>query len=151
MAIEGQKILEAIEQKKYDFILVNYANADMVGHTGNEKACVEAVKCLDKSLSLIIPAILKAGGCLFITADHGNIEEIINVNTGQIDTEHSTNPVPLWFVSPDNHKNKSQEEIKQEESEIGGLLSDIGPTILDAMEIPKPPEMSGESLLTILK
>ncbi len=146
-----EKLLEAIEQKKYDFILVNYANADMVGHTGNEKACIEAVKSLDKSLSMLIPAVMKVGGCLLITADHGNIEELKNINTGQIDTEHSTNPVPLWFVTPDNHKNKSPEEIKQEESEIGGLLSDISPTVLDAMGIPKPPEMSGESLLPMLK
>ena len=123
----------------------------MVGHTGNEKACIEAVKSLDKSLSMLIPAVMKVGGCLLITADHGNIEELKNINTGQIDTEHSTNPVPLWFVTPNNHKNKSPEEIKQEESEIGGLLSDISPTVLDAMGIPKPPEMSGESLLPMLK
>jgi len=146
-----EKILEAIEQKKYDFILVNYANADMVGHTGNEKACIEAVKSLDKSMSLIIPAVLKVGGCLLITADHGNIEELKNSNTGQINTEHSTNPVPLWYVNPDNNKNKTPEEIKKDETEIGGLLSDIAPTILDILGVEKPAEMGGESLLPILK
>jgi 2,3-bisphosphoglycerate-independent phosphoglycerate mutase len=146
-----EKILEVVEQKKYDFILVNYANADMVGHTGNEKACIEAVKSLDKSLSLIIPAVLKVGGCLLITADHGNIEELKNSNTGQINTEHSTNPVPLWYVNPDNNKNKTPEEIKIDETEIGGLLSDIAPTILDIMEVEKPAEMSGGSLLSVLK
>ncbi|MFH0969012.1 MAG: 2,3-bisphosphoglycerate-independent phosphoglycerate mutase [Patescibacteria group bacterium] len=147
-----EKILEAIEEKEYDFILVNYANADMVGHTGNEKACIEAVKSLDKAMSLIIPVIIKAGGCLLITADHGNIEELKNANTGQINTEHSGNPVPLWFVTPDNQRNKSPEEIKKGESGVvGGLLSDIAPTILALMEIPEPPEMSGESLLPILK
>lgn len=146
-----EKILEAVEQKKYDFILVNYVNADMVGHTGNEKACVEAVKSLDKCLSIIIPATMKAGGCLLITADHGNIEELKDANTGQINTEHSTNPVPLWFVTPENHKNKTPEEIKKNEGDIGGLLSDIAPTVLDIMGIKKPPEMSGESLLSKLK
>ena len=146
-----EKILEAIDQKKYDFILVNYANADMVGHTGNEKACVEAVKSLDKVLSLLIPAVMKAGGCLLITADHGNVEELKNANTGQVDTEHSMNPVPLWYVTPDNNKNKSPEEIKQDETDIGGLLSDIAPTVLDVMGVQKPKEMSGESLLSILK
>ncbi|MFA5777439.1 MAG: 2,3-bisphosphoglycerate-independent phosphoglycerate mutase [Parcubacteria group bacterium] len=146
-----EKILESVEEKKYDFILVNYANADMVGHTGNEKACVEAVKSLDKSLSLIIPAILKVGGCLLITADHGNIEELKNPSTGQIDTEHSTNPVPAWYITPENHRNKTPEEMKQDESEIGGLLSDIAPTVLDIMGVQKPPEMSGESLLPVLK
>jgi len=146
-----EKILEAVEQKKYDFILVNYANADMVGHTGNEKACVEAVKSLDKCLSMIIPVIMKAGGCLLITADHGNIEELKNANTGEIDTEHSMNPVPLWYVTPDNHKNKTPEEMKKDETDIGGLLSDIAPTVLDIMEVKEPPEMSGESLLPVLK
>jgi 2,3-bisphosphoglycerate-independent phosphoglycerate mutase len=146
-----EKILAALEQKKYDFVLVNYANADMVGHTGNEKACVEAVQSLDKAMSIIIPAILKAGGCLFITADHGNIEELKNANTGETDTEHSANPVPLWFISPDNHKNKTPEEVRNNESEVGGLLSDIAPTILDIMEIGKPADMSGESLLPMLK
>lgn len=146
-----ENILEAIEKKEYDFILVNYANADMVGHTGNEKACIEAVKSLDKAMSLIIPATLKAGGCLLITADHGNIEELKNANTGQVDTEHSTNPVPLWYVTPDNHRNKMPEEIKQEETKIGGLLSDIAPTVLDIIGIEKPQEMGGESLLGILK
>lgn len=146
-----EKVIEAVKNNKYDFILINYANADMVGHTGNEKACIEAVRSLDKVLSLLIPVILKAGGCLLITADHGNIEEITNPNTGQINTEHSTNPVPLWFVTPENHHNKRPEEIRQDENEIGGLLSDIAPTILDLMEIEKPKEMGGESLLPILK
>lgn len=146
-----EKVLDAIEKNKYDFILINYANADMVGHTGNEKACIEAVKSVDKVLSLLIPAVLKVGGCLLITADHGNIEELINPNTGQINTEHSTNPVPLWLVTSENHRNKTPEEIKQDENEIGGLLSDIAPTVLDLMEIKKPSEMAGESLVNILK
>lgn len=146
-----EKVIEAIRSGKYDFILINYANADMVGHTGNEKACIEAVRSLDKALSLLIPVVFKAGGCLLITADHGNIEEIINLNTGQINTEHSTNPVPFWFVTPDNHRSKRPEEIIKDENEIGGLLSDVAPTILDLMEIEKPKEMGGESLLPILK
>ena len=146
-----EKVLEAVEKNKYDFILINYANADMVGHTGNEKACIEAVKSIDKVLSLLIPAVLKMGGCFLITADHGNIEEIKNPNTGQIDTEHSTNPVPLWFLTPDNHRSKTPEEVRQDENEVGGLLSDIAPTILDLMEIKKPAEMGGESLVNILK
>ena len=146
-----EKILEALDQNKYDFIMVNYANADMVGHTGNEKACIEAVKSLDKVLSLLIPAVMKIGGCLLITADHGNIEELKDPNTGQVNTEHSTNPVPLWYVTPENHKNKSAEEIRQDETEVGGLLSDIAPTVLDLLDIEEPKEMSGESLLGILK
>jgi 2,3-bisphosphoglycerate-independent phosphoglycerate mutase len=150
-AIVTEKLLSAIESEKYDFILVNYANADMVGHTGNEQACITAVKAVDKSLSLLIPAVLKKGGCLFITADHGNVEEIKNYQTGQINTEHSSNPVPLWFVAPDNHREKKSEEIVRQQSEVGGLLSDIAPTILSLLGIQKPSEMNGESLLPLLK
>jgi 2,3-bisphosphoglycerate-independent phosphoglycerate mutase len=150
-AIVTEKILNELEKEKYDFILVNYANADMVGHTGNEKACKIAVQTIDKSLSQLIPAVLKKGGCLLITADHGNVEEIKNSQTGQVDTEHSSNPVPLWFVAPDNHREKNYEEIVRQQSEVGGLLSDIAPTVLEILSVDKSPEMNGESLLSILK
>jgi 2,3-bisphosphoglycerate-independent phosphoglycerate mutase len=146
-----EKTLEAVEKNKYDFILINYANADMVGHTGKKEACVEAVKAIDKSLSVLIPAILNSGGCLLITADHGNIEEIKNFYTGEVDTEHSSNPVPLWYLNPTNNREKNGYDIVKQESEIGGLLSDITPTILEIMEIEKPKEVTGESLLEALK
>lgn len=145
-----EKICAALEKETYDFILVNYANADMVGHTGNEEACIMAVKTVDKNLSQLIPAVLKKGGCLLITADHGNVEEIKNFHTGQIDTEHSSNPVPLWFVTPDNHREKTSEEVVRQQSEVGGLLSDIAPTVLELLNIPKGEEMNGESLLSML-
>lgn len=145
------KVIEVIEQNKYDFILVNYANADMIGHTGKKEPCIKAVQAIDKSLSILIPAVIKTNGCLLITSDHGNIEEIKNLHTGQIDTEHSSNPVPLWLVTPHNHRLKKEEEILHQESEIGGILSDVAPTILDIMGIEKPKEMSGESLLPLLK
>lgn len=146
-----EKVVEAVKSNKYNFILINYVNADMIGHTGNEKACVEAVKVLDKTLSILIPEILKAKGCLLITADHGNIEELKDPYTGEISTEHSTNPVPLWFATPDNRQEKNPEEIARGESEVGGLISDIAPTVLDIMNIKKPAEMTGESLLPMLK
>lgn len=146
-----ERAVAAIESEKYSFILINYANPDMVGHTGNEKAAIEAVQSVDKSLSLLIPAVLKVKGCLLITADHGNAEEVKNFHTGQIDTEHSTNPVPFWFVAHDNHREKKAEEIVRQQNEVGGLLSDVAPTILELMNIEKPREMNGESLLPILK
>jgi 2,3-bisphosphoglycerate-independent phosphoglycerate mutase len=145
-----EKAIALIESGKYDFILLNYANPDMVGHTGNEKASIEAVEATDKSLSLLIPVIMKANGALFITSDHGNVEAIKNLTTGEVDTEHSTNPVPLWFITNSNHREKSAEEMVREENQVEGLLSDVAPTILDIMGIPKPPEMNGESLMSIL-
>ena len=146
-----EKLVDAIKANKYDFILVNYANADMVGHTGNEAAAKEAVKTIDKNLSILIPAVLQQGGCILITADHGNVEEIKNYHTGQIDTEHSSNPVPLWFVSPSNHREKTAEDMVRQQSEVGGLLSDIAPTILEVLGLKKSDEMNGESLLPLLK
>lgn len=146
-----EKVIEAVQKKKYDFILINYANADMVGHTGKKTPCIEAVKAIDKSLSILIPAVLDAGGCLLITSDHGNIEEIKNFYTGETDTEHSSNPVPLWYLNPTNNREKNGFDIVRQESEIGGLLSDIAPTILEIMGIEKPKEITGESLLSMLK
>ncbi|EKE21509.1 MAG: hypothetical protein ACD_7C00209G0006 [uncultured bacterium] len=146
-----QKTIESIELNKYDFILINYANADMVGHTGNMEAAKKAVESLDKSLSLLLPKILQTGGIVLITADHGNVEEMTNPYSGQPLTEHSTNPVPLWLISPDNHMEKTEEQVVESENNIRGLLSDITPTILDIMGIEKPAEMNGESLLNQLK
>lgn len=144
-------LIENIEKGEYDFILVNYANADMVGHTGNEEASIKAVEATDKSLSILIPAILKAGGAAIITSDHGNVEELKKSSTGEIDTEHSTNPIPLWYITPDNHREKSAEEMMREQNEVNGLLSDVAPTVLDLLSIPKPAEMNGASLLSILQ
>jgi 2,3-bisphosphoglycerate-independent phosphoglycerate mutase len=146
-----EKTIELMNSGKYDFILVNYANPDMVGHTGNEAASIKAVEATDKSLSILVPAVLKAGGALFITADHGNVEEVKNLSTGEVDTEHSTNPIPLWYITPDNHREKNAGDMVREENQMEGLLSDVAPTILDLMGIPKPPEMNGESLLPLLK
>ncbi|MEI6649930.1 MAG: 2,3-bisphosphoglycerate-independent phosphoglycerate mutase [Candidatus Moraniibacteriota bacterium] len=144
-------LLKAIEDETYDFILANYASPDMVAHTGNEEATIRAVESIDHNLSILVPAILKAGGALFITADHGNAEELKKSATGEVDTEHSINPVPLWFITPDNHREKDQETQTKEQNEVRGLLSDIAPTILDVMKLPQPPEMNGSSLLQTLK
>ncbi len=146
-----EKIITAVKEESYDFILVNYANADMVGHTGNEKAIIQAVECLDKQMAKLIPIVLSANGCLLITADHGNAEKIKDPYSGQLLTEHSDNPVPLWFITPNNHKEKTLEEINITKSKITGLLSDIAPTILNLMQIKKPAEMTGESLLPLLQ
>jgi len=146
-----EKLLDVIEQEKYDVIIVNYANADMVGHTANTEACIVAVQAIDKNLSQLIPAVLQKGGCLLITADHGNIEDIQNFHTGEKNTEHTSNPVPLWFVTPTNHREKAAEEIVRQQNEVSGLLSDIAPTILDLLGIDKPADMNGESLIPMLQ
>lgn len=144
-------VLRALESDQYDFILVNYANPDMVGHTGNEQATIQAIEATDKNLEKLIPAVLKKNGLLFITADHGNAEEMLRPISNEVDTEHSANPVPLWFVTSTNHHEKSGDQMMREQAEVNGLLSDIAPTILELFAIPKPPEMTGSSLLPILE
>jgi len=146
-----ETVVATLKKNEYDFILVNYASPDMVAHTGNEKASIEAVEATDKSLSILVPAILKAGGAMVITSDHGNVEELKRASTGEMDTEHSTNPIPLWYITPDNHREKSAEVMMREQNEVNGLLSDVAPTVLDIMGIEKPVEMNGGSLLPILK
>ena len=145
------KLIELLNEKDYDFVAVNYAAADMVAHTGNEEAAKEAAKAVDSCLNKLIKTVLLKGGCLLITADHGNVEIMRNSHTGEVDTKHNTSPIPLWLVTPDNHRERSEEEIIQSQTEVRGLMSDIAPTVLDLMEIRKPDEMQGESLLPSLQ
>lgn len=145
-----ETVISNLEKEKYSFILINYANADIIAHTGNEEATIKAVEEIDKCLEKLIPAVLLKNGCLLITADHGNAEELKNSMTGETDTEHSINPVPFWFVTPQNHKEKASTNWREENMEAKGLLSDIAPTILEILELEKPKEMTGESLLPLL-
>jgi 2,3-bisphosphoglycerate-independent phosphoglycerate mutase len=144
-----EKTIEAVNKEVYDFILINYANTDILGHTGNEDATAKSAEVVDENLGKLITAVLLKKGCLLITADHGNAEEMLDSFTGEIKTEHTGNPVPLWLVTPENHQKRIPQ--KNEEIKVVGLLSDVAPTILDLFQIDKPEEMSGESLLPILK
>ncbi len=143
------RILAELDRNYYDFILVNYANADMIGHTGNERACRAAVRALDKTLSILIPAVLRKNGQVFITADHGNVEELFNDRTGTVSTEHSTNPVPLWWVTASNHLRTQRDAHTI--PPVGGLLADVAPTILDTLRLTPPREMDGRTLLPLLR
>jgi 2,3-bisphosphoglycerate-independent phosphoglycerate mutase len=143
------KIIEILEKKeKPDFILVNYANPDMVGHTGDLEAGIKAVEFTDKCLEKLIEKILILNGTIIVTADHGNVEEMVNLSTGERDTEHSNNPVPCWLVKKNNHCEK-EKEVSEDNFEIGGFLSDLAPTVLDLLKIKKPQKMTGESLLPV--
>ncbi len=145
-----EKLIEVVNSKKYDFIVVNYANADIVGHTGNFQATVSAVEVLDSEVGKIVAEILKINSALIITADHGNADEEINLLTGAPHPEHTINPVPFYLIGNDFKREKSQEKLEVEKIEIDGILADVAPTILGLMELPQPPEMTGKSLLKIL-
>ncbi|MDO8429858.1 MAG: 2,3-bisphosphoglycerate-independent phosphoglycerate mutase [bacterium] len=142
------RAIKEIEGGRYDFLVVNLANGDMVGHTGNLKAGIQAIETLDVCVGKIMESVLKAGGTLLITGDHGNVEEMINLETNEIDKEHSTNPVPLWIVG-EKYKLKGKPEPKTSLM-AEGLLGDVAPTILEIMDLPKPKEMTGNSLLNII-
>lgn len=143
------KTVEAVNKEIYDFILINYANTDIIGHTGNIAATIKSAEVVDNFLGKLITATLLKEGCLLITADHGNAEEMLDIFTGEKKTEHTTNPVPLWFVTPKNHQKRTPQ--KNSDIKVAGLLSDVAPTILDLFQFDKPAEMTGESLLPILK
>jgi 2,3-bisphosphoglycerate-independent phosphoglycerate mutase len=151
----AEKVTETIinNLKNYDFILANFANADMVGHTGNFNACVKAIEVLDYSIGKIIPKVLEAGGIMIITADHGNIEEKLYKLTGEKRTKHSVNPVPFYLISKDlrQERPRNEEEIKSAYQKVEGTLTDIAPTILELFNLPKPVEMTGRSLLEKLE
>lgn len=145
-----KNLCEKIEENIYDFILVNYANPDMVGHTGDLKAGIRAVEVVDSCLKKLIALVLEKKGCLLITADHGNIEEMLNLRTGNVDTQHSNNPVPFWFIS-DSLK-RTQPSIPNLNTEmIQGMLFDIAPTVLNLFNLEKPPQMKGLNLLELIR
>ncbi len=133
------KLVQAIEETTYDVIICNYANPDMVGHTGDFDAAVKACQVIDTCLSRIDGALKAVGGEMIITADHGNVEQMHNTHTGQAHTAHTSEPVPLVYIG-------RNAEMTTED----GKLSDIAPTILTLLGLAIPTEMTGQSLLKIL-
>ncbi|MDE0843289.1 MAG: 2,3-bisphosphoglycerate-independent phosphoglycerate mutase [Psychrobacter pacificensis] len=130
------KLVEAIESGQYDVLVVNYANGDMVGHTGIFDAAVKAVEALDVCVGRVESAVKAAGGDMLITADHGNCEQMQDYESGQVHTQHTTEHVPLIYVG------EQKLQVRR-----GGKLSDVAPTILALMNVDAPAEMTGESLL----
>jgi 2,3-bisphosphoglycerate-independent phosphoglycerate mutase len=133
-------VVEAINSRRYDFILVNFANPDMVGHTGVLDAGIRAVESVDRGIGEIARAVLDQRGALLVTADHGNCEMMIDPVTHGPHTAHTLNPVPLLFVDAGYEKNKLT-------LRPGGRICDVAPTMLQLLGIPKPAAMTGRSLL----
>lgn len=146
-----EKVVKAIDDDLYDFVLINYANADMVGHTGSLLATEKAVEVLDRCLGKVVNSVLAKNGILLITADHGNAEVKYNLQTGQMSKEHTANPVPFIVVSKSFEGKKIgwQDALNGDLSLIQprGILSDIAPTVLKLLSIDKPYEMTGNSLI----
>lgn len=132
------RLIEAIRSRRYDAIVCNYANADMVGHTGNLDAATRAVEVLDECIGRAVEAMREAGGEVLITADHGNVENMLDPDTGQAHTAHTLNLVPLLYIG-------RRARIAER-----GALQDVAPTLLAMMGLGQPPEMSGRSLISFV-
>jgi 2,3-bisphosphoglycerate-independent phosphoglycerate mutase len=139
----GEYVCNALNQERYDFIAVNFANADMLGHTGNIAAAEAGVAFLDNIIAEVVLAAKKVGATCIITADHGNAEEMVNLKTGEIDSEHSIYPVPFICIAPPDKIKK----FKIRKNLPPGQLADVAPTILKLMSIDKPAVMTGHSLI----
>ncbi|HEX2114506.1 MAG TPA: 2,3-bisphosphoglycerate-independent phosphoglycerate mutase [Alphaproteobacteria bacterium] len=135
------RLVAAINSGKFDFILVNYANTDMVGHTGDLEAATRAVEAVDACLGRVADAVVKQGGALLITADHGNAEMMRDPATGQAHTAHTTNPVPVMLVNGGGAGRNAPIALQN------GKLADVAPTLLELMGIEPPAEMTGHSLI----
>ena len=146
----AEKTAAAILEKKYDFIVLNFANADMVGHTGSMDAAVGAINALDECVKTVVEALKTAGGNMILTADHGNAEVMFD-SEGNIVTAHSTNPVPFLVLSEKCACRISESNLNVPSCdgllEDGGVLADVIPTLLDLAGVPQPAEMTGHSLL----
>lgn len=156
----ANETVRAINSKRYRFILVNFANVDIVAHSGNILAVGQAVQALDAQIKKIIDANLKIGGSTIITADHGNAEQMISLkknSNGERKTYHTLNPVPFILIKKNNRKNLLQSAIVHDSSSLSKILTakndltDVAPTILEILKIPKPKEMTGHSLLNQLE
>ncbi|MCI8743182.1 MAG: 2,3-bisphosphoglycerate-independent phosphoglycerate mutase [Lachnospiraceae bacterium] len=131
------KLVESIKSGKYDVIIINFANPDMVGHTGVEAAAIQAIETVDACVGRAVNAIREVDGVLFICADHGNAEQLVDYETGEPFTAHTTNPVPFILVNADPSRKLRE----------GGCLADIAPTLIELMGLAQPAEMTGKSLL----
>ncbi|MGB9763171.1 MAG: 2,3-bisphosphoglycerate-independent phosphoglycerate mutase [Minisyncoccia bacterium] len=146
------RLLQAFDENIYDFIVVNYANGDLIGHTGNIEAGIKAATIIDEMLGKIIPSGFKYDYTFLITADHGNLERMANPITGEIETEHDSSLVPFYLVDKRLRLTnpRSDFDIQNIENHSGGMLADISPTILSLFNLPIPKEMLGQSLLPLL-
>jgi 2,3-bisphosphoglycerate-independent phosphoglycerate mutase len=146
-----KETVKVIQAEQYDVIFLNFANPDMVGHTGNMEATVKGVEAVDRAIGTLAEYTMAKGGVLLITADHGNAEEVKNLQTGEIDKEHSTNSVPFMIIG-EQYRGVAGPAGDPIEGDLSlmppvGMLADVAPTILSILGLEQPPEMSGRALI----
>ncbi len=145
------RVIEAVSGGGFDVVIANFANADVIAHTGNYEAAIETIKVLDQEISRITKSCLEQNAVLMITSDHGNIEVMLDARTGQPETKHDANLVPFYLIGRGYEKKKTSIEVERLEQEAMGLLADVAPTILEVLGVAKPKVMSGQSLLQNLR
>jgi 2,3-bisphosphoglycerate-independent phosphoglycerate mutase len=145
------RAVSAIGERAYDFILINYANPDIMAHAGNFDAAVKAIKIVDAQVAELVKAIYASDGILIITSDHGNVEKMIDPLTGMIETQHNDSPVPIYIVAKEWEHPRDEMNVEIGERESIGVLADVAPSILEILGLPQPPEMTGISLMKYLR
>ena len=148
----SKKVVKKLSEGKIDFMILNFANPDMVGHTGNIPAAIKAVEATDKCLGKVVKNILDLGGAVIITADHGNCEVMRNLQTGEMSKEHTANPVPFIIVAEDRKFKTPPRDLVTDLGILApvGVLGDVAPTVIEMMGLKKPKEMGGISLLNMI-
>jgi len=143
----ASRVIQAVEEGEMDFILANFANPDVIAHSGNFNAAIKTIGVIDDVIGKIVKVVLNRDAALIITSDHGNVEQMLNPLTGAAETKHNLNSVPVYLVGREFVSQKDTPAISRCESETAGILADIAPTVLELLAIPKPTELTGESLI----
>lgn len=146
----SKKIIEEMRRGYYDVIIANFPNGDIVAHTGKYRASIQAVEAVDTALAPIINEVINTGATMVLTADHGNAESLTKLGSGEMATSHDKSPVHFFVINEKYGIRKNDNQIQKEKRSVGGILSDVAPTVLDLLGIKKPAEMTGQSLLSML-
>jgi len=145
-----ERAVQSINENAFDFIVINYANPDIIAHTGNFESAEKAISVVDEQIENLKNAVLQQNGVLIITSDHGNVEKMRDPLTGVPETKHDPNPVPIYIIGKEFERQKDDDMVRKSETEVAGILADVAPTILKLMQIPIPKEMTGQSLFPFL-
>lgn len=142
-----ERVITSLNENPYDFYVINFANTDVLSHLGNFETAIKGVEAVDKEVGRLVQAVLGKNGIMIITSDHGNAEAMLYKLSGERETKHNDNPVPFYLIAKEFQRPRSDNDIASIMNQSSGLLADVAPTILELMNIEKPVEMTGESLL----
>jgi 2,3-bisphosphoglycerate-independent phosphoglycerate mutase len=146
----AEKVVENLKKEEHDFYIINFANADILAHTGDLEATIRGIEAVDNELKKIYETTINKDGIMIITADHGNAESMVYESTGEKKSKHEENPVPFYLLGKKFKRERNIREIENSFFQVSGILSDVAPTILELMNIPKPEEMTGDSLMRLI-